>query len=245
MSALKNSRSKGTVLVTGAAKRLGRQVALHLAGQGYSIALHYHHSKAEAMSTAADIYKTGMRCELFACDLEDEAEVLKLVAQVFKAFPDLNVLVNSASIFLPNRFDAGDLTLFKTHWNTNFKAPYILTCEFARLVKRGQVINFIDANVVKSKTCYADYLMTKKALLEFTKMAAVQWGPRIRVNGVSPGMILAPVNNQPDDRVKRAGQIPLKKIGNTRNILQTVQFLLDNDYLTGQIIANDGGESLI
>jgi len=98
-------------LVTGAAKRLGRQVALHLAREGYSIALHYHHSKAEAMSTAADIYKIGMRCELFACDLEDEAEVLKLVAQVFKAFPNLNVLVNSASIFLPNRFDAGDLTL--------------------------------------------------------------------------------------------------------------------------------------
>ena len=232
-------------MVTGGAKRIGRQVALHLAREGYSIALHYHHSKADAMSTAAGIYKIGMRCELFPCDLEDEAQVLKLVDQGFKAFPNLNLLVNSASIFIPNRFDAGDLTLFKTHWDTNFKAPYILTCEFARLAKRGQVINFIDANVVKNKTGYADYLMTKKALLAFTKMAAVQWGPRIRVNGISPGMILPPVNNQPDDRVKRAGQIPLRKIGNPRNILQTLQFLLDNDYLTGQIIANDGGENLI
>ncbi len=232
-------------MVTGGAKRIGRQVALHLAREGYSIALHYHHSKAEAMSTAAAIYKTGMRCALFSCDLEDEAEVLKLVAQVSKAFPNLNLLVNSASIFTPNQFDAGDLTLFKTHWNTNFKAPYILTCEFARLVKRGHVINFIDANVVKNKTRWADYLMTKKALLEFTKMAAVQWGPRIRVNGISPGMILPPVNGQPDDRLKRARQIPLQKTGNPRHILQTVQFLLDNDYLTGQIIANDGGENLI
>jgi NAD(P)-dependent dehydrogenase (short-subunit alcohol dehydrogenase family) len=239
------SKIKGTALVTGAAKRIGRQVALHLAQQGYGIALHYHRSKPEAMSTAQAIYKTGMRCELFSCDLADEAQVLKLIPQVFKAFPNLNVLVNSASIFIPNQFGAVDLSLFKTHWDTNFKAPYLLTCEFARLVKSGQVINFIDTNVVKYKTRYADYLMTKKALLEFTKMAAVQWGPRIRVNGISPGMILAPVNNQPDDRGKRAKKIPLQKTGRPENILQSVQFLLENDYLTGQIIANDGGESLI
>ena len=232
-------------MVTGGAKRIGREVALHLAQQGYHIALHYHHSKAQAMATAAAIYKIGMRCELFCCDLTDEAEVRKLVPQAFEAFPNLNVLVNSASIFMPNQLGAEDLTLFKTHWDTNFKAPYILTCEFARVIKKGQVINFIDANVVKNKTFYADYLLTKKALLEFTKMAAVQWGPRIRVNGVSPGMILAPVNNQPDDRLKRSRQIPLQKIGSLRNILQTIQFLLENDYLTGQIIANDGGENLI
>ena len=165
--------------------------------------------------------------------------------QVLKAFPKLNLLVNSASIFIPNQFGAADLTLYKTHWDINFKAPYILTAEFARRIKKGQVINFIDTNVVKYKTKYADYLMTKKALLEFTKMAAVQWGPRIRVNGISPGMILATVNNQPDDRIKRAKTIPLQRIGKPENILQSVQFLLENDYLTGQIIANDGGESLI
>jgi NAD(P)-dependent dehydrogenase (short-subunit alcohol dehydrogenase family) len=242
---MSSKKVKGTALVTGGAKRLGRQVALHLAGQGYQIALHYHHSKVEAMATAAAIYKMGMRCELFGCDLADEAQVLKLMPEVFGSFRNLNVLVNSASIFIPNRFGAGDLALFKTHWDINFKAPYILSCEFARLVKKGQVINFIDTNAVKNKTSYADYLMTKKALMEFTKMAAVQWGPHIRVNGISPGMILPPVNGQTDDRSKRAGQIPLQKIGDPHHILQTVQFLLDNDYVTGQIIANDGGENLI
>jgi pteridine reductase len=113
------------------------------------------------------------------------------------------------------------------------------------LVKSGQVINFVDTNVVKYKTKYADYLMTKKALQDFTKMAAVQWGPAIRVNGISPGMILAPVNNQPDDRAMRARQIPLQRLGSPNNILQSIQFLLENDYITGQIIANDGGENLI
>jgi len=238
-------KPKRTALVTGAAKRIGREVALHLARAGYGIALHYHNSKPEAMSTAQAIYKTGVRCELFCCDLGNEAQALKLVPQVIEAFPDLDLLINSASIFIPNQFGAADLALFKTHWDINFKAPYILACEFARLAKQGLVINFIDANVVKFKTRYADYLMTKKALRDFTKMAAVQWGPRIRVNGISPGMILAPVNNQPDDRKKRARQIPLQKTGNPANILQSIQFLLDNDYLTGQIIANDGGESLV
>jgi pteridine reductase len=236
---------KGTALVTGAAKRIGREVALHLAREGYQIALHYYSSKPEAMSTAQAIYKTGVRCELFCCDLSNEALTLKLIPQVYKAFPNLNLLINSASIFIPNQFGAADLTLFKTHWDINFKAPYILSSEFARLVKNGQVINFVDTNVVKYKTRYADYLMTKKALLEFTKMAAVQWGPRIRVNGISPGMILAPVNNQPDDRIKRARQIPLQRTGKPAHILQSIQFLLENDYITGQIIANDGGESLI
>lgn len=236
---------KGTALVTGAAKRIGREAALHLAKAGYGIALHYHRSKPQAMATAQDIFKTGARCELFCCDLADEAQTLQLVPQVMKAFGNLNVLVNSASIFIPNKFGAADLTLFKAHWDVNFKAPYILTCAFARLVKRGQVINFIDANSVKYKTNYADYLMTKKALSEFTKMAAVQWGPAIRVNGISPGMILAPVNDQRDDRLKRAQRIPLQRTGKPANVLQSIQFLLENDYLTGQIITNDGGETLI
>jgi len=240
-----SSKIKGTALVTGAAKRIGREVALHLAKEGYQIALHYHSSKVEAMATAQLIYKMGVRCELFCCDLCNEFETLKLVSQVYKAFPNFNLLINSASVFIPNQFGARDLSLFKMHWDINFKAPYILTAEFARFVKKGQVINFVDANVSKNKTGYADYLMTKKALLEFTKMAAVQWGPGIRVNGISPGMILAPVNNQPDDRAKRARQIPMQRTGSPKNILQSIEFLLENDYLTGQIIANDGGESLI
>ena len=137
------------------------------------------------------------------------------------------------------------MSLFKAHWDINFKAPYILSCAFSRLVKKGQIINFIDANVAKHASRYADYLMTKKALYEFTQMAAVQWGPAIRVNGISPGMILPPVNNQPDDRQKRADKIPLKRIGDPRYVIEALEFLLKSDYVTGQILAVDGGEQLI
>ncbi len=232
-------------MVTGAAKRIGRKWLCIWLKQGIRLLCIIITPSLRLCQRPRPFIKPECAVNFFAVIWRMKPKSLNLVPQVFKAFPNLNVLVNSASIFIPNQFGAGDLTLFKTHWDINFKAPYILTCEFARLVKKGQVINFVDANVVKYKTKYADYLMTKKALLEFTKMAAVQWGPRIRVNGISPGMILAPVNNQPDDRLKRARQIPLQRTGNPRNILQSVQFLLDNDYLTGQIIANDGGENLI
>ncbi|MBI3314858.1 MAG: SDR family oxidoreductase [Candidatus Omnitrophica bacterium] len=234
---------KGTALVTGAAKRLGAAVALHLAKQGHHIALHYNRSKAQAMKTAQAIYKTGVRCELFACDLSDEKAVSGLVGQVHQSMPNLNLLVNSASMFIPGRFGQ-DMGLFKTHWDINFKAPYVLSCSFARLVKKGHIINFIDTNVAKNVTRYEDYLLTKKTLYAFTKMAAAAWGPHVRVNGISPGMILSPVNH-PDDRVRRAKKIPLQRVGHPKYIVQTLQFLLDNDYLTGQIIANDGGEGLI
>ncbi|HLD88365.1 MAG TPA: SDR family oxidoreductase, partial [Candidatus Omnitrophota bacterium] len=145
---------------------------------------------------------------------------------------------------IPGRF-GGDMGLFKTHWDINFKAPYILSCAFVRLVKKGHIINFIDTNVAKNVTRYEDYLLTKKTLYAFTKMAAAAWGPHIRVNGISPGMILSPVNHLSDDRARRAKKIPLQRVGHPKYIVQTLQFLLDNDYLTGQIIATDGGESLV
>ncbi len=241
MTKIKNQ----TVLVTGAAKRLGQAIAVHLASKGYNIALHYNSSKIEAMKTAQALYKKGVRCELFAADLSDEAQVKTILPAVYKAFGNLSLLVNSASIFIPNAFGDEDLTLFKRHWQINYETPYILSCAFHRLVRKGQIINFIDTNVGQYQTAYADYLTTKKALAEFTKMSAVAWGPNIRVNGISPGMILEPVNNQKDDRQRRADKIPLKRVGDQQYILKAMDYLLGNDYVTGQIIAVDGGESLV
>lgn len=235
----------GAVLVTGGAKRIGQEICMDLAQLGYKIALHYNSSKQQAINTAKKINNQGGYCELFSCDLSDTRETQRLIAQVYKSFPTFNLLVNSASIFIPNTFGATNLELFDSHWAINFKAPYILSCEFARLVKKGQIINFIDTNSVKYQSRYHDYLLTKKALAEFTKMAAVSWGPSIRVNGISPGMILPPVNSQKEDRLDRAKKIPLKKVGNTKYILKTLEYLIENTYLTGQIIAVDGGEQLV
>ncbi len=238
-------RKRQAVLVTGGAKRLGAQVALHFARKGYDIALHYNTSTAQARQTAKHIQDQGVRCELFQADLSVESDVRVLFLHVQKAFPSLAILVNSASIFIPNQLNADHMDLYSAHWDINFKAPYILSCLFAKSFKKGHIINFIDTNVSKYTTQHSDYLLTKKALAEFTRMAAVQWGPAIRVNGVAPGMILPPVDRPVDDRLQRSSKIPLKRVGHGAYILKAMDALVENDYITGEIIAVDGGEQLV
>ena len=130
----------------------------------------------------------------------------------------------------------------------NLKTPIFLTQAFAQVCGEGQVINLVDSKVAQNQYQYAIYLLSKKALAEFTKMAAVEFAPGIRVNGVSPGIIIldAPKDvADPEDYFKwRLDGVPLKRQGALKNITDTVLFFVDNDYITGQIIAVDGGESI-
>lgn len=237
--------SSGAVLVTGGAQRIGRAICLSLAQRGYDIALHYHHSKKEVLELAREISRQGVRCETFACDLSKESQVLVLLEKVYKRFLHLNLLINNASIFLPSEFGRRGLKLLDEHWAVNFKAPFILSGEFARLCRKGQIINILDTKVVKNKTAHAGYLISKKALHELTKMTAVEWAPRIRVNAVAPGIILPPPGKGNEYMAKRARQIPLQKQGDVRYVTQSVEFLMDNEFVTGQVIFADGGEHLV
>ena len=185
-------QTPGTALVTGASKRIGQAIAFTLATLGYRIALHFNHSQKEAQETAGHIKKLGSVCELLDCDLASEKEVSTLISRAYKKFPDLNVLVNSASIFEKSKFDIKDLPLFNDHFAINLKAPFILSCEFFRICKKGHILNLLDTNIVKNKTSHAAYLLTKKSLADMTKMAAVEFAPHIRVNGIAPGLILPP-----------------------------------------------------
>ncbi len=241
----KNKSPRGTALVTGGSKRIGQAIVLTLAAMGYNIALHYHQSKNDARGTASLIKKKGVACEIFACDLAREPAVLALVKSVKAKFPDLNVLINNASIFEPSRLNVQGLRTLDRHFAINLKAPFILTSEFARVCRKGNIINLLDTNIAKHKTTHFTYLLTKKSLADLTKMSAVALGPRIRVNGICPGLIL-PAHNESEDTLDRmARNIPLKRKGNIKNITQSVRFLLENDYLTGHFIFNNGGEHLI
>ena len=242
---MSDPKIKNAALVTGSAKRIGQALALSLARRGHDLALHYHTSERDILKTARAIRKFGVRCEIFGCDLNSESATQKFIAQVHKKFPHLNLLVNSASLFIPSGFDGRNLKLFNEHMNINLKAPFILMSEFARLCKRGQIVNLLDTNIVKNKTSYAAYLLSKKALAELTKLAAVSFAPHIRVNGIAPGLILPPEGKSSSYLQKRARHIPLKRAGNVCSLCQSLDFLLDNSYLTGQILFNDGGEHLI
>jgi len=241
---MNKQKSPGTALVTGGAQRIGRAICLTLADRGFNIALHYNHSKKEADQVAAEIMDKDVFCKTFACDLASEKDVLLLLGKARAQFPDLSLLINNASIFIPSKFERKELKLLDTHWMVNFKSPFILSADFARLCKEGQIINILDTKVTKNKTTHIAYIISKKALHELTKLCAVEFAPKIRVNAIAPGIILPPPGKSNDYLAKRAKDVPLKKAGNVRYITQSVEFLLDNGFLNGQVIFADGGESL-
>jgi len=235
----------GAALITGGAKRLGKAIALTLAQRGFDIAIHYNTNRNEAEATVKEIERLGRHCRLFAGNLADEDETKSLIPSVRKTFKNLNFLINSASIFKTSGIATRDTALLDAHYAINLRAPYILTAGFAEQCKKGQIINILDTHITKNKTSHAGYLLSKKSLADFTKMSALHLAPRIRVNGIAPGLILPPEGKGPGYLARLAKNIPLRRKGSTRNITQTVEFLLENDYLTGQIIFADGGEHLI
>ncbi|MDA3884399.1 MAG: SDR family oxidoreductase [Candidatus Delongbacteria bacterium] len=232
-------------LITGAAKRIGAEIAIELAKSGYDIALHYNSSEDEALRTQEEILKIGVQCRLFKGDLEDKVYLSELIKAVYSSFPDLNVLVNNASIFERASIPDTDFELFEKLIDVNLKAPYFLIKEFAKVCGSGNIINILDTKITKNQNVYAAYILSRKALSDLTKIAAVEFAPRIRVNGICPGLIL-PAENESEEYVERLIQKNLvKRKGSPENITSTVKFLLENDFITGEIIKVDGGENLI
>ena len=243
--AKRHIKSPGTALVTGGSKRIGQAITLSLAEAGYNIALHYNESIDAAEALAKTVRKCRVLCETFAANLSDRDDTLSLIGAIRKRFPGLNVLINNASIFRHSKLSSADLHHLDEHWTVNLKPPYILTCEFARLCRKGNIINILDTHIIQNKSSYFAYLLSKKSLADLTKMAAVHLAPAIRVNGISPGVILPPVNKTNRHIIELIKKIPLQKRGDVSHIARSIRFLLDNDYMTGQILFNDGGEHLL
>ena len=231
-------------LVTGGAKRLGRAIVLSLAEAGYDIALHYRSSHRDAESAADAVYTLGRTCQLFRCDFNDQKNVDTLIPRVAEVFPDCRVLINSASIFERASLVKTDSDQFDRHVQINLKVPVFLTQAFARYFGHGHVINMLDTKVARTVTHYFVYTLTKKALADFTKMAARELGPDIRVNGVSPGIILPSLYHSDLDHQRMAKRLPLKRKGEPDHIVNAIRFLLQNDYITGANLFVDGGEHL-
>ena len=230
-------------LITGASDRLGKAIALALAGAGYNIALHYNNSEFKAYQTRDLIKSKNVDCETFKADLSSKAACISLMSSVCKKF-DIRVLVNNASIFVPDKLTDSNDQLFDELFRTNFMAPFLLTREFARHSEDGLIINLLDTNIRKNKTTHFSYLLFKKFLAVFTTMSALELAPGIRVNGIAPGLILPPEGKDNSYLERLAVRIPLKKSGEPKNISDTVLFLIKNEFLTGQIIHIDGGENL-
>jgi len=223
---------------------LGKAISLSLAERGYDIAIHYNHSDLEAIETANLIKEKGRLCETFQSNLSDIKQVRSLVPKVLEAFPKCSILVNSASIFENIGFIDVTEEIFERDFNTNFKAPFFLSQDFSKGSDAELIINMLDTRINKIETDHFSYNLSKKALRDFTLMAAKALGPKIRVNGICPGPILPP----PDKDIKYLEEIakntPLEKPGNPDYIITAVKYLLDNPFVTGQCLFVDGGQHL-
>jgi NAD(P)-dependent dehydrogenase (short-subunit alcohol dehydrogenase family) len=236
--------SKGTALVTGGAVRLGKVFSKSLADAGYNLAIHYNSSSDEALQTAQEIRQAGVECEIFQFDLSRSNSIDELITHVYTRFPDLNVLINSASVYDQAMMMDTSVDIFEKQFRVNLMGPYFLTKAFAQQCKAGAVINIIDNKIAFNQYQYSAYLLSKKSLAEFTKLAALELAPHIRVNGLAPGVVL-PASVRTQDYIDwRVKGIPVQRQGTTDNITQALHYLLDNDFVCGQILTVDGGESL-
>lgn len=235
-----------TAFITGAAKRVGKAISLHLAAQGWNIALHYNSSESEAVLFQNELKSLfpNQQFELFRANLNNTNEVESLIAQVVQAMQNIDLLINNASVFEKGNFANTDTDFLDRQMNVNFKAPFILIRDFARLIKKGLIINFVDTRIVNNKSNFAAYSLSKKALWELTKMAALELGPHIRVNAIAPGLTLAPEEKGDDYLMKMAENIAMKRPGGLDPIMKSLDYILNNDYLTGQLLFCDGGENL-
>jgi len=233
-----------TALITGAGKRIGKEIAVFLAKNGYNIALHYNSSVKDAEILSDEIRKIGVKCYKFKCDLSDEKETLSLIKNVYEEFNDLEILINSASVFKRSKITELEPELINEIFNINFKAPLILSKYFALTAKKGNIINILDTLIQKNNSGFSIYTLSKKALKELTLMSAKEFAPNIRVNGIAPGLFL-PKDDESEEYFKKTiSNIPLKRIGSVDDLTETISFILKNDYLTGQIIYLDGGQNL-
>lgn len=232
-------------LVTGAARRLGREMTLRLADLGWDVAVHYHESEDEAMDLAARIEALGRRCVLLEADLMDRHAVRRLVPRALSAFPELALLVNNASVFEKARFPDTDEELFDRQFEINFRSAVFLTHDFASHVDEGHVVNLLDSRVARCVVAHFAYTLSKKALAEFTRMAARALGPTCRVNAICPGLILPAEGAAGGDFEAMAARVPLQREGAASDVADALEALLANEYLTGQFVYVDGGQHLL
>ena len=243
-------------LVTGAAKRIGAEIARQLHKENFNVVIHYHHSEKAAQELADELNEAREKSAIcIAADLNDLAQIHNLAAQAAQHWQRLDLLVNNASSFYPTPI--GETT--EEDWNqlinSNLKAPFFLAQALAPMLgkHRGCIINIADIYADKPFKKHSVYSIAKAGNVMLTKTLAQELAPQVRVNGIAPGAILWPEDNnkRPEDRLsdenkeKMLAKIPLQQRGHECDIARTILFLTTNaPYITGHIINVDGGRTL-
>jgi NAD(P)-dependent dehydrogenase (short-subunit alcohol dehydrogenase family) len=237
-----------SVLITGAARRIGRRIALDLARDGWAVAVHCNTSRADAETLKSEIDAGGGLSVIVQGDLARADVPARLIAESAQALGPLTCLVNNASRFEPD--EAGSVTpeSWAAHLDTNLRAPVFLAQNFAAQVPRevsGNIINIIDQRVWKLTPKFFSYTASKSALWTVTRTLAQALAPHIRVNAIGPGPALPNVRMDEDDFARQARSTLLKRGTSPEEISAAVKYILSAQAMTGQMIVLDGGQHLL
>ena len=238
-----------TIFITGAAKRIGKEIALTFKELGWNIIIHYNSSKSDADNLADQINKDNPNsAKTVQGNLDVKEDVQKIINEVNNSFPSIDLLINNASTFYPTPIDE----ISEDHWEkligSNLKGPLFLIQGLKENLKKsnGSIINITDTNLTKGVANYSIYSAAKAGLEAITKGLARELAPEIKVNAIAPGAMLEPpdVSWTEEQKNKVIETIPLKRMGSEKDIANAVKFLANSEYITGQTIKVDGGRSL-
>jgi NAD(P)-dependent dehydrogenase (short-subunit alcohol dehydrogenase family) len=232
-------------LVTGAGKRIGRSIALRLAAEGANVVVNYGHSKAEAESVVREIESAGRKGMAVRADVSKRADVAAMFAQVMNAFGRVDILVNNAGEFFAAKFEE----LTDEQWdgilNTNLKSQFLCAQAAAPIMKkqgRGRIINISSLGGMLAWPAFTHYCVSKAGVIMLTRCLARGLAPEVLVNSVAPGTIQFPGEAPDDDYITRT---PLHRAGTGEDIADAVAFFAKTEFVTGQIMAVDGGRQLV
>jgi len=233
-------------LITGAAKRLARAVAIRLANEGADIAIHYGKSANEAAELAEEIKRLGRGAATFSAELTDVAQIHNLVAGVVAHFGRLDILINSAANFLETKFGETTEKTWNASLDTNLRAPFFCAQEAAPyLVKSGKgvIVNFADIGGIMGWREFLPHSLSKSGIIMMTRILAKELAPAVRVNAIAPGTITMP-GDPPEWQADFTRLAPLHRSGRPDEITDAVMYLLTAESMTGQTLVLDGGRTL-
>ncbi len=235
------------LLITGAATRVGKAIALHFAEKGWNIALHYFRSSSKAKKLKKIIEQNWVKVALIKADLKNSKQVEKIVPLAKKKLGAIDCLINNAALF-----EKDDISNFTTkswngHFNINLLAPAILTKQFAKQASKktvSNIINIIDQRIFNLTPFFMSYTMSKSGLQTLTQTMAMRLGPNIKVNAIAPGPTIKSKRQTDRHFRNQVKSTLLKKSVRLEDICDTVEFLINNNSITGQIVAVDSGQNL-